>query len=282
MSAVKELLANIKELKPFSQVASQILTVSEDPDRSMNDIAEIIVYDPSITSTLIKRCNSAYYSLPRQVESVQEAITYIGLDEVVSLVLIDQCSGNFVKKQDGYGLYEGELWKHSVFSAIVAKKLAKIKKAENINLIFTAAMIKDIGKIILDRFVSDRYKKINYLINEKKYSFMEAEKKIIGVNHAELGALIAKMWNFSSKMIFIIGNHHMSDEKAKTDLDTAIVYMGDIICNTMGIGCGVDGMSCRFHNDVMEFLDITPDDFQIVIAESYQEMEKVEALIKAV
>ncbi len=282
MNAVNDLIASIKELKPFSRVASQILTVSEDPDSSMNDIAEIIVYDPSITTTLIKRCNSAYYSLPRQVESVQDAITYIGLDEVVSLVLVDQCSGNFEKKQEGYGLTEGELWKHSVFSAIIAKKLAKVKNVENISLVFTAAMIKDIGKINLDSFVSGRYKKIKYLVNEKNYSFMEAEKKIIGVNHAELGAIIAKMWKFSPKMIFIIANHHMSSEKAKTDLDTAIVYIADIICNTMGVGCGIDGMSSRFHKDVMEFLNITPEDFEMVIAESYQEMEKVERLINAV
>ena len=89
-------------------------------------------------------------------------------------------------------------------------------------------------------------KGISNLVTNENLSFMEAEKKIIGVNHAELGGMIAKMWKFSPRMVKIIRNHHLSDDNIIQDKETAVVYLADCICMMMGMGVGADGLAYRF------------------------------------
>ncbi len=117
-------------------------------------------------------------------------------------------------------------------------------------------------------------------MEKKGFSFQEAEKKVLGIDHAELGALIAKMWKFSPRMIKIIRYHHMTDEKMKKDPDIAAVYLADCICMMIGGGVGSDGLSYRFQDQVMEELGITAEDLSLIIAEFVVNMQEIEALLK--
>ena len=282
MSTINQMLKEIKSLKPMPQVATQIIKIAEDPKSSMADAAELVMYDPSLTANVLKLCNSAYFGLSRKVDSVKDAISLLGMDKVVDLVLLKGSADNLKKGQDGYGLNEGELWRHAVSSAIIAKELAEKKKSENKQLIFTAALLKDIGKVILDRYVGDSFKKINDLVQSEEYSFGEAEKKVIGINHAELGGIVAKMWEFSPKMISMITNHHMTDKSVRDDPDISIIYLADTVCMMMGIGGGSDGLAFRFHRDVLDKMEINQMDLQIIIAGFGENMQKVEDLLGTV
>ncbi len=281
MNPIKEMLKEIKALKPMPQVANQILAIVENPKSSMSDVADLVAYDPSLTANVLKQCNSAYFSLPRKVDSVQDAISMMGLDQVVDMVLLKGAADNLTKSQKGYDLNEGELWRHSVSSALIAKELAIKKGSKHKHMIFTAAMLKDIGKVILNRYVGDSFNKINNLVKNKNYSFGEAEKKVIGISHAELGGIVAKMWKFSPAMIFMITNHHLSDESARKDTETSIVYLADTVCMMMGIGGGADGLAYRFHKDVLDHLGIDSTDLQEIIAGFGDKMQEVENLLGA-
>ncbi len=282
MSAIKDLIKEIDNLKPIPAVVNQIMDAVEDSKSSMTDIAEIILYDPVITANILKMCNSAYYALPRRVDSVHDAVTMMGLNQVVDMVLMKSGASNLIKGQEGYGLHEGELWKHAVSSALIARDLAEKKGSEHKQMIFTAALLKDIGKVILDRFVGDSFTKIDDLVKKKGFSFKEAEKKVIGIDHAELGGLVAEMWDFSPKMISMIKNHHLNDEAARDDLETQILYVADNVCMMMGIGGGADGLAYRFHRDVLKRLGISPLDLQEIIASFGSEMKRVEELLKVI
>jgi len=213
---------------------------------------------------------------------VKDAISLLGMDKVVDLVLLKSSAANLKKSSDGYGLHEGDLWRHAVSSALIAKELAVKKASKNKQLIFTAALLKDIGKLILDRYVNDSFVKINNLVRNEKYSFNEAEKKVIGINHAELGGIVAKTWDFSPKMVSMITHHHMSDDSVKDDEDISIIYLADTVCMMIGIGVGSDGLAYRFHKDVLENMDISPLDLQTIIAGFGDNMRKVEDLIGSV
>lgn len=283
MTNIDDIISGIDTLTPIPPVAAQIMTLAEDENSSMFDIADLIIHDPSITASLLKICNSAYFGLSRQIESVRDAITLLGLDQIVELVLLNGTAENFRDEPDGYGLGEGELWHHAVLSAHVAKVLAKNHGLENKkHLIFTAALLKDIGKIIMGRFVAFSYEKINILVHSKGYSFNEAEKEIIGMNHEELGAEIGKKWRFGDKLIYIIRNHHMTDETSRNDPETALVYLADIVCMMIGFGTSVDGLAYRFYSDVLNRMNLTEKDLQNVIFDTGEHRQKIEKLLNLV
>jgi putative nucleotidyltransferase with HDIG domain len=283
MTNIDDIINGIDTLKPIPPVAAQIMALAEDENSSMSEIADLIVYDPSITASLLKICNSAYFGLSRKVESVRDAITLLGLDQMVELVLLNGTAENFKDEPDGYGLGEGELWHHAVLSAHVAKVLAENHGLANKkHLIFTAALVKDIGKIIMGRFVAFSYEKINILVNSKGYSFNEAEKEVIGMNHEELGALVGKKWQFGKKLIYIIRHHHMSEEACRDDVETALVYLADIVCMMMGFGTGVDGLAYRFYSDVLNRMNLTEQDLQKIIYDTGERRQKIQKLLNLV
>jgi putative nucleotidyltransferase with HDIG domain len=282
MNTLQELVKEISALKPIPQVATQIMTLIEDPKSSMSDIADVIVYDPPITANLLRTCNSAFFALPRKVDSVRDAITLMGLDQVVEIVLLKSLNQNLIKGQSGYDLDEGDLWRQAVSCAIIARELAEKQGIQAKYMLFTAALLKDIGKVVLNRFVGDSFQKINRLVQNEGLSFKEAEKRVIGIDHAELGGLVAKTWKFSPKMTYIIENHHLTDENARTDLETAVVYMADTVCMMMGIGVGSDGLAYRFHKDVLDLLKISESELQVIIADFSIKVQEVDDLLKVV
>jgi putative nucleotidyltransferase with HDIG domain len=281
MTGLNDIVEQIDLLAPIPAIASQIMTKSEDPDSSLAEIADLIVNDPVLTANLLKICNSAYFGLPRKVESVKDAVSWVGLDQIVELVLSNSLLNNFNKGLKGYGLGEGELWRHAVTSAHVAKSLARrYGVSQNKHLIYTAALLKDIGKLILGRFVAFSFEKINILVHSQGYSFNDAEKNVIGMNHEELGAMVGEKWSFSEKLIYIIRHHHLTDESARQDLETSLVYLADIICMMMGICTGTDGLSYRFYSDVLKRINVFEKDFQGIIAEVSENQQKIEHLLK--
>ena len=280
MTDLKAIVEQIDQLEPVPPIATQILALTEDPDSSLAEISDLILNDPALTANLLKICNSAFFSLPRQVESVRDAISLMGLDQIVEIVLFNGLSASFKKEMVGYGLGERELWRHAVSSAHVAGILAdRFGASQNKHLIYTAALVKDIGKLILGRFVAFSYEQINILVQSQGQSFNDAEHEIIGMNHEELGALVGKKWNFSDKMIYIIRHHHLSDESARQDLETALVYLADIICMMMGICTGADGLSYRFYGDVLNQMGLSENDLQGIIAEAGKNQQQVEMLL---
>lgn len=179
MTALQTLMKEIGKLAPIPAVTNQLLAVVDHPDASMEDIANVIQYDPMITATVIKTCNSAYFGLNNPVESIKDAVNMLGTDQVIELALIKSGAKALSGSQKGYGLGHGDMWKYSVSSAVVAKQVAAKLSLNNKNTVFTAALIKDIGKVILEKHVSGAAEKINDLVKNKGYSFREAEKRCL-------------------------------------------------------------------------------------------------------
>ncbi len=282
MTTLQKLMKEIKNLKPIPAVANQLLTVVDNPDSSMEDIANVIQYDPVITADVLKTCNSAFFGLKNPAESIKDAVNMLGTDQVIELVLLKSGAKALSGSQKGYGLEGGDMWRYSVSSAVIAKQVAVKLSLNNKNTIFTSALLKDIGKLILDNHVSGASQQIRDLVENKDFSFREAEKKILGIDHAELGAMIAKMWKFSPRMIKIIRHHHLPEESMIKDKEIAAVYLADCICMMVGAGVGLDGLSYRFKKQAMKELGVSADDVAMIIAEFGINIQEVEELLHIV
>ena len=102
------------------------------------------------------------------------------------------------------------------------------------------------------------------------------------MNHEELGALIGKTWRFGDKLIYMIGNHHMSDEACRGDAETSLVYLADIVCMMMGFGTGVDGLAYRFYSDVLDRMNLTEQDLQKVVVDTTEKRPEIQRLLSLV
>ncbi len=277
---IKAIIAGIEALIPIPRVANKVMSIVKDPQSSMGMLSDIIQYDQALTANLLKAANSAYFGLSKKVESLHQAVVYLGLARVADLVLLGAGSANYSQPQEGYDLDHGDLWRYSVSSALITRDLAEKRGVDDPHVLFTAALLKDIGKVVLSQHVAESFEKISFLVSQHGFSFREAEKAVLGIDHAELGGMIAERWQFSEKMVDIIRNHHLPLDAVYKE-EAAFVYVADTLCMTMGVGVGSDGLAYRFHKEVLEGLGFTDLQYQEIIAGFGEKMSQVEELINA-
>jgi len=276
---IERIIAEIDTLEPVSSIGDRIKQVAYNPDSSLGELVDIIKYDQGMTANILRICNSSYFGLKKRIVSVKQAVAYLGVEKVACLVMMGSSAGNFKKAQSGYDLDEGELWKYSVSSALIAQDLAEKLNPNNISLIFTTALLKDIGKVILHDYVRDSFKEIIEAVQKKGLAFMDAEKEIIGIDHAELGARVAERWRFDPEMVDIIRYHHSPNKAGRGNRSLPIIYLADSICMMIGIGVGSDGLSYRYYQEVVDRLNFSDVDLQKVIADFWEKLRGVEELV---
>jgi putative nucleotidyltransferase with HDIG domain len=282
MIDITSIIKGIDELKPIPQVTQKVMAVANDPMSSATDLADIIQYDPALTANILKVCNSAFFGLAQRIDSIHQAVAYLGMDQVVGMAMLNLGSETLKQAQKGYDLREGELWKYSVLSAFMAREIASNKNQKDKHLIFTAALLKDIGKAVLSEYVGNYFDDIEKAIADRDITFRDAEKLIIGIDHAAVGAMVAEKWNFSGRMVDIIRNHHLGAGWPEDDIELATVYVADTLCMIMGIGVGSDGLAYRFHPRVVQKLHLNDTDLQMLMASFGEKLHELDDLLTRV
>ena len=265
MSTIKKILKQVKSLHPIPSMVYKILQLSTDPDGSMPELVRMVERDPAITANLLRVCNSAYLGLAVKVDSVQQAVAMLGLQQVVELVLAQNLSSHMARAQKGYQLAKGDLWKQSVAAAMVARTLAERRDIMALPAIYTAALLKDIGKVVLHEYVADKLAKIQEVIQTQNLSFIEAEEMCIGMDHATLGGIIARQWHFSPHMAYMIENHHLNNLEARNDPATTTLYLADMVAMMVGTGTGIDRLAYHVYEDIFGDFFLARDELKALM-----------------
>lgn len=280
MIDIDGILKSIKQLPPFPNVATKALRLLDDPEASVDKLIAVIQYDQAITANVLKLCNSAYYGLRRKVRSLREGLVLLGNAELKDIILASTVAKFFHKENKGYDLAMGELWKHAVATGVMAKTISdRVDDSEPPSL-FTAALLHDIGKVVLSSFVDRYFEQIIGLVTAGDHSFLEAESAMFGINHAELGAKITESWDFPEDIVEAIRLHHRGEEASDADRVTPIVYLANILTLSMGIGVGRDGLSYRGKEGVMKRYGLKSKDLQAIVIDFYDEYGKVEDILQ--
>ena len=280
MKIVETIIESCSQLPPFPAVLNRALNLMNNPNVSLQEIVETIQFDQSITANVLKICNSAYFGLRQPVGSLQEAVMLLGFSQLLEILLSGVAGSMMGKAVSGYDLEAGELWKHSVSSALLSQIIAKRIKREPSPLLFTAALIHDIGKVMLNSYVAEQSQHIKELVQTNGISFLEAEKEVLGIDHAELSALIIEQWNFPREIFQAIRFHH-TPLLATSDQEYVYqIYLSDLVAILTGIGGGVDGLSYSGFKQIMVHYSLNEKDIERFMAQLGDQIDKVEAMIQ--
>lgn len=280
MKNIEEIIQQVESLPQLPDTAVKLMRLMGDPRSTVDDIVETIKYDQVVTTQVLKLCNSAYFGLSRKVTSLNDAMLCLGTIKLLQMVMSVHTNSMLTKKQDGYGLQSGSLWKHSVAVGIASSLIAQKLNVADVNLVFTAGLLHDIGKVVMDQYVDHDFNELQKLVTEENMSFTEAEERIIGFSHNEVGALIAEKWNLPDAIVRCIRYHHSPWELQQPDTNVNIVYLADCICLLLGIGLGEDGLSYRADQSVMERHGLHESDIEIIGVQMVTELKRVESLFE--
>lgn len=279
MSPAEPILEAMDKVKPFPQVVLKALNLLQDPEVPASKLLEVIQYDPVITLRLLQVCNSALFGFRRKVESLHQALVLLGNQGMVRLLVTFGALDLLRDPLPGYGLEREELWHHSVACATLTQTLLKEVKHPEDTMIFTGALLHDVGKILLNEYAGKKYSEISVLVAEKDLSALEAEKEVLGIDHAQLGGLLGERWNLPPGIVAMIARHHEPVHPEKDPLAVCLVHLANIVCVQMGIGAGARGLASRAAPDLLSALGWSPRTLDACVSDCWCEMERIRTLI---
>jgi len=273
---LKDLKILTGSLKPAPETARRIISRMECSGFNLSDLEKYILQDQVITANVLKICNSAYYGFSRRISSIKKAASLLEAKTLKKIVM-DASLCNLYK--DGIGAYsveKGEMLNHSLYCAMVAELICQEKKIKNPDTVFTAGLLHDIGKVVLDQHVFEKFNLIMDRVLNKAASFLDAENEILGYNHAQVGGIIAREWNLPEVLIEAISFHHQPQEAKENPEVVSVVHIADNICSMIGYGCGTDTLANHIHPFAISSINLCSDDVDRIIEKLPEILKKGE------
>ncbi len=276
MIDLDRLIERANELAPLPASAVRLAELISQPDCHLDEVAELIAFDQALTVKLLRAANSAASAAALPISSVQEAVTRMGTAQVLALAVAAGARPFLQARVPGYGLAEGDLWRHSVAAAVAAETAPAFCGVDVPPETFTAALLHDVGKLVMGRFLSpeilgfiQRAQEVDHLDR------LEAEALLLNVHHGELGGLIAQHWKLPPRVVLGITYHHNPEQGLDVVCD--LTCLSNQVAKR--IEAGLDGRRLEFTlpYEVAERLGLTPkslNNFCPIAASRYSQVSR--------
>lgn len=236
-STLDRIIATIGELPASPAIVSTVMGLTANPDSKIMDVSRVLSADQSLTAKILKLSNSSFYGRPKGVQSLQEAILLLGFSTLRSIVVATSAHLMYTR-----GILKGpggDLWRHSLATAVAARQVAKQINHPMQEEIFIAALLHDIGKLVLLQKMPEQYQKVIATVENLGTSFFEAEASILGFNHCDVAGILLDQWHFPNVLRDAIVAHHDAPQPFESGPPpiAILVNLGNRMARNMGVGC---------------------------------------------
>jgi HD-like signal output (HDOD) protein len=227
-TALRHILSEIRNLEPLPQVALRVLEIGAQEEVGPNDLIDVLKTDPGLTAKVLRLCNSAFYGFQREIASLSEAGNLLGVSTLTNLVLTS-CTGRYFRD---YGKTDMDtamrLWEGCVGNALAAQMVAASHGTVDADRAYTAGLLQNMGHLVIDRFVAPERDRLRAVVAHGM-PLLEAEKRLLGMSHAEIGARLARHWSFPDVLVDTILHHHTPERAREAPGLAWVVHVGDYL-----------------------------------------------------
>ncbi len=226
-SSAHSLVGSEVRLLSFPSVYALILKELQSPMCSARRIGEVVGRDPGLTAKILRLVNSPFYGFPSRIDTIERAITILGVNELTTLALGISAIKTFDNIPSSV-LSMRHFWEHSMSCGILARLIAGSKPGLSEERFFVAGLLHDIGTLLMLRATPHTYGTVLLLSRDERIAIEDAEKQIFGFTHADVGGLLLDTWSIPETLALMVRNHH-TPMKSQPLLDTAIIHLADIL-----------------------------------------------------
>lgn len=225
-------------LPPSFELVPRLLLLLDDPEVNGERLADLIRTDAGLTADVMHVANSAMYSRGNRVETLMEAVNRLGLREIYRIVM-NVIASPVLRNPQQVGFAKLDLWTHSLTAALAAQALATHLSTVQPEIAFTAALLHDVGKVVLAQAMGRSYIAVVDEAKDKGVPIFGVERAAYKTDHAEVGAKLLKQWNFPESIIAAIACHHAPEKAARSHATiAATVYAANVLAYRVGSGYG--------------------------------------------
>ena len=259
---LEDILKRVQVIPPLPTSAMRVIALTKNPLTSAKALETVIEQDPALVVSILRQANSAYYGYARRISSLQEAIVILGIQVIQGLVISAAVAPLLKSKLLGYEIEQEGLWKHSLLTAMAAKRLCQHRKLPYGDVAFTAGLLHDIGKLIISVYVQQVGDHLLRKVTETKLSYVVLEKTVIGFDHAKVGGFLAKSWDLPNDLAAAISCHHsLSDVQNYGEL-ASVVHIANGLASILGVVGGVDSVFNPIQQEALNLLTLKESDLE--------------------
>ena len=276
---IERIRAAIADHPPMPAFYRDLLQHIQDPNVGYEQLSRIIRNDPGVTMNVLRMANTAYYAGATRIDSLQHAMVHLGARRLFQIIIAYGVAARLARPLGGYGLVPRMLLKHSVGVAITAENVARLLKRDMDEMLFTAGLLHDMGKVVLDPFVFELRNEFDAALRSTDSSFDEIERELLGVTHAEAGARLMERWNFPPEVVAVVEHHHDPHAAESQREETLVVHLADTLVYSEGLGDGIDGLRYKVASGATQRLGLHVKDLERVASQTLDQMRELEESI---
>jgi HD-like signal output (HDOD) protein len=231
----EQFVAQAKELPVMPPVAAEVMKKAENPDTDLGSLSQLISRDASLAVRVLKIANSSFYSMPRKVETIQQAIVLLGYSTLRTMVVAASLKDVFAR----FGLAERLLWEHAVGAGVAATLVAREVGGISRDEAFLGGLVHDVGKLVMYAQAGKRYQEVLQVVYANEKTAIEAERESFGFDHTEVGQLLLARWKLPERLSAAVGAHHVLARAEAVDGGkplAAVLQVADRMCLREGFG----------------------------------------------
>ena len=272
--SLDHITATIDKLLPVPQFALSIAHMLSDEGSNVTAIAAEIKRDQVLSANVLRLCNSSYLSLPRQIASIDQAIVYLGSKILIQMIITAQTEKIFQGTEHGYSLSRGGMYHHSLATARLSEKLAKAHGGIAPDVAYTAGLLHDIGKVVLDQHIADIQPLFYRTIYDQDPHTDSSvlERDMFGIDHCQTGLILTERWNLPNIIKDAILFHHSPGSAEDNREMVNLIYLADVITDKFLAGIEIEKTSTANMEESMDLLNLGPQSIYkhlSVLAESF-------------
>ncbi|MER3522589.1 MAG: histidine kinase [Ignavibacteria bacterium] len=229
---VRDKVQTIIQLPTLPTVAQEVVELVDNPRTSASRLGRVIESDQGLTGKVLKIANSAFYGFPRQIATVDFAIIVLGFDALKEIVISISLVSALQKKSDVPFDARG-FWDHAVYSAVIARRLARDLGYRVSGEVFVGGLLHDMGISVLHQHFCKEYLAMVSTVEAQQIPFLDAEKEVLGVTHAQVGGWLAERWNFPNHLVEAISMHHTPLAAKENPELVGIIHCADVLANRL-------------------------------------------------
>ena len=258
MPALSEIGRTIEGLRPIPQIALGIAGMISDERTDFSSIAAEIRKDQVLTAEVLKLCNSSYLGVPRKIETIDEAIAILGSTTLLQLVITAQAEKLLASSEHGYSLMRGGLFYHALAIARLSERLARVTGTIRPDLAYTAGLLHDIGKVVLDQYMARVQPLFYRILQAHGEDSSVLEQKIFGIDHNLAGLHLAESWKLPEVIKDVVLFHHHPDKAVNNKEIVRLVYLADALAQKFLPGFVLENVDTAPFVESMHILKLSP------------------------
>jgi len=223
-------------LPSLSTIDSALRELLGADQRYTSQIAEIIRRDPSLTARLLRLVNSVYYGMAKPVKNIEEAVFYLGVRQIRQLAMVTPIIEDFQRLAEGRRFPWRQFWRHCIAVALMTREITDLLQSQDDEIDYVAGLIHDVGKIVMASAFPDHFNEIYHNQTEVSGDLLQWEKSVLGVDHAELGAMYLRKQRLPEVFVEIVQCHHFPHYARVQTSVTAAVHVADLLVRHTKIG----------------------------------------------